>query len=76
MQDHRMDVRMRRWLFDATGMLISIILKTLKKLGRGFLCGNMNVPQSSKQAKGQAMEVEDGACCFSPCGMSPFGTHC
>lgn len=75
MQGHRMNLMVRRLLFDAPGRLISVILKRLKKLGRGLLCGNMNVPQSSKQAKGQAMELEDGASCFSPCGKSPFGTH-
>lgn len=71
-----MNLKVRRLLFDATGRLISIILKRLKKLGRGLLCGKINVPQSSKQAEGQAMELQDGASCFSPCGMSPFGTHC
>lgn len=75
LQDHRMSVRVRRWLFDAAGRLISVILKRLKKLGRGLLCGNMDVPQSSKQVKGETMELEDGAFCFSPCGVSLFGTH-
>lgn len=54
----RMNLRVRRLLFDVTGRLISIILKRLKELGRGLLCGKTNVPQSSKQAKGQAMKLQ------------------